>query len=104
MVGRVDRGEASSIGARVELLQACGPAPGRPTVDTLQGSRHANMKELRASADGSLRVIFAFNPLRTAILLLGGDKTGRWEEWYRAAIPHADDLYDTHLQELEQEG
>ena len=47
---------------------------------------------------------FAFNPLRTAILLIGGDKTGRWEEWYAEMIPVADALYDAHLRELREEG
>lgn len=76
---------------------------GRPLVDTIRGSRHANMKELRPPG-GNLRVLFAFNPRRTAILLIGGDKTGRWQEWYDEMIPAADDLYDLHLRELEREG
>jgi hypothetical protein len=62
------------------------------------------MKELRASKGGALRVLFAFDPRRQAILLIGGDKSGEWESWYRTAIPEADDLYDTHLQELRDEG
>ena len=49
-------------------------------------------------------VLFAFDPLRSAILLLGGNKSGQWDEWYRAAVPLADDLYDEHLAELEREG
>ena len=67
-------------------------------------SRHNNMKELRVSKGGALRVLFAFDPRRHAILLLGGDKSGRWSEWYRWAVPAADDLYDTHLGELRDEG
>jgi hypothetical protein len=62
------------------------------------------MKELRTSSDGDLRVLFAFDPRRTAILLLGGNKTGRWAEWYLSAVPRADDLYDEHLAELRREG
>lgn len=58
------------------------------------------MKELRVSKEGALRVLFAFDPRRHAILLVGGDKSGRWAEWYRLAIPEADDLYDAHLGEL----
>lgn len=61
------------------------------------------MKELRASRDGALRVLFAFDPQRSAILLLGGNKAGRWNDWYAEAIPLADDLYDEHLRELEAE-
>lgn len=62
------------------------------------------MKELRASEGGALRVMFAFDPRRHAILLVGGDKTGRWSEWYEWAIPVADDLYDVYLDELRKEG
>ena len=62
------------------------------------------MKELRASEGGALRVLFTFDPRRHAILLLGGDKSGRWQEWYESAIPSADDLYDLYLEELYQEG
>ncbi len=49
-------------------------------------------------------MLFAFDPRRHAILLLGGDKSGQWDDWYQWAIPQADDLYDTHLQELHDEG
>mgnify|MGYP001142796652 FL=1 len=62
------------------------------------------MKELRGSKDGVLPVLFAFDPRRTAILLLGGDKTGQWNSWYRQAVPLADDLYDQHLADLSEEG
>jgi len=79
------------------------PGLGRPWVDTLEGSRHANMKELRARG-GHIRVLFAFDPVRVAILLLGGDKRDRWAAWYEQAIPEADGLYDEHLAELRDEG
>ena len=62
------------------------------------------MKELRASEGGALWVLFTFDPRRRAILLVGGDKTGRWNEWYEWAIPVADDLYDAYLDELRKEG
>jgi hypothetical protein len=66
--------------AHVKLLQQFGPTLGRPRVDTLKGSRHANMKELRFDAAGSVwRVAFAFDPLRRAVLLVAGDKSGRSE-------------------------
>jgi hypothetical protein len=93
--------EQERVMAAVEILEQHGPALGRPLVDTLEGSRHPNMKELRP---GSIRVLFAFDPRRTAILLLGGDKSDCWQEWYLEAIPVADRLYDEHLESLLKEG
>ncbi len=61
------------------------------------------MKELR-SVGGNLRALFCFDPRRTAIVLLGGDKTNHWAEWYDENIPIADDLYDVYLTELKEEG
>jgi hypothetical protein len=61
------------------------------------------MKEL-IPAGGNLRILFAFDPRRTAILLMGGDKTNRWREWYAETVPVADDLYDGHLEALREEG
>ena len=55
------------------------------------------------SKAGELRLLFAFDPRRYAILLLGGDKPGKWKRWYRWAVPAADDLYDAHLEELRLE-
>ncbi len=95
--------EQRALTAAVELLERDGPALGRPLADTITASRHANMKELRPPAT-SLRVLFAFDPRRTAILLIGGDKRNRWEQWYRENIPVADLLYDDHLAELAHEG
>ena len=85
--------------AHVTLLQRFGPQLGRPRVDTLKGSRHANMKELRFDAtDGVWRVAFAFDPNRDAILLACGDKSGRSEpEFYRQLIRKADERFDRHL-------
>ena len=93
--------EQQSIDAAVRVLEQRGPALGRPLVDSVEGSRHANMKELRA---GTLRVLFAFDPRRTAILLIGGDKRDRWQEFYEQMIPLADQLFDEHLAALEREG
>ena len=62
------------------------------------------MKELRAAKGGALRVLFCFDPRLQAILLLGADKTGAWNEWYEWAVPLADDPYDEYLHELEEEG
>ena len=88
--------------AAIELLEEHGPALGRPAVDRIEGSRHHNMKELR-SFGGHLRALFAFDPKRQAIVLLGGDKRGDWTGWYERNIPIADDLYDEHLRNLENE-
>jgi hypothetical protein len=101
--GAITPEQQAAVAAAVEVLQDTGPGLGRPLVDTIASSRHPNMKELRASRDGALRVLFAFDPLRSAILLLGGNKTGRWNDWYSEAVPLADDLYDEHLRELEAE-
>ncbi len=93
--------EQQSIDAAVRLLEQRGPGLGRPLVDSVEGSRHANMKELRV---GTIRVLFAFDPRRTAILLIGGDKRDRWQEFYERVIPVADDLFDEHLAALDSEG
>ena len=87
----------------VERLRNDGPGLARPWVDTLTSARQHNMKELRPRG-GFLRVIFVFDPRRTAILLLGGDKRERWETWYQEAIPRAERLYDVYLIELKNEG
>ena len=88
--------------AQAQLLAQIGPHLGRPRVDTLKGSRHANMKELRFDAnDGVWRVAFAFDPKREAILLIAGDKSGVSESrFYRLLIQKADLLYELHLTRL----
>jgi hypothetical protein len=91
------------VASAVELLEHSGPALGRPLVDTLEGSRHPNMKEPRPHGE-HMRLLFAFDPRRMAILLMGGDKSRRWSDWYAEAIPAADALYDEHLQILRDEG
>jgi hypothetical protein len=96
--------QREALTVRVDLLAERGPDLGRPLVDHIRGSRHHGMKELRATSDGALRVLFAFDPRRHAILLLGGDKAGQWNEWYRWAVPMADDLLDVYLHELQEEG
>jgi len=85
--------------ALARVLQEFGPQLGRPRVDTLKGSRYANMKELRFSAaDGEWRVAFAFDPRRKAILLVAGDKSGGGEtRFYRELIRKADERFDAHL-------
>nr|WP_281189147.1 type II toxin-antitoxin system RelE/ParE family toxin [Nocardia kruczakiae] len=71
-------------------------------VDTLTGSQLANLKELRPRQT-MIRVLFAFDPWRSAILLTGGDKTGQWKSWYEQAIPHAEELYRVYLKERAEE-
>jgi len=94
----------SEILAHARLLQQFGPRLGRPRVDTLKDSRHANMKELRFSAvDGEWRVAFAFDTKRKAILLVAGDKSGGSEKrFYRQLIAKADDRLDAHLARLKE--
>jgi hypothetical protein len=90
--------------AHAKLLAAFGPDLGRPTVDTLKGSRHTNMKELRFSWNGQVwRVAFAFDPQRQAILLVGGDKGGADQRrFYKRLLAVADARYDDHLVTLSQ--
>ncbi len=96
--------QQESLTDRVDLLAERGPDLGRPVVERIAMSRHHNMKELRSSQGGALRVLFTFDPRRFAILLLGGDKSGEWNDWYEVAVPKADELYDAHLAELGEEG
>lgn len=91
--------------AHAKLLEQFGPQLGRQRVDTLNGSRYANMKELRFDADnGVWRVAFAFDPKRRAVLLVAGDKSGGSEKrFYRQLIAKADERYDSHLSRLKKE-
>ena len=90
--------------ALAQLLERFGPGLKRPHCDTLNGSRHANMKELRCNAGGGAwRVAFAFDPERKAILLVGGDKTGgSQKQFYRTLIRTADERFDAHLSTLKR--
>src|SRR3990170_8679764 len=90
--------------AHMGLLKQFGPALGRPRVDTLKGSHHANMKELRfEAADGVWRVAFAFDPHRRAILLVCGNKSGGSEKrFYRGLIRNADKRFDDHLARIKK--
>ena len=88
------------------LLERFGPQLGRPQMDTLNGSRHANMKEMRFSAaNGEWRVTFAFDPTREAILLVAGDKSdGNERRFYRGPVRKADGRFDRHHARLAVEG
>ncbi len=87
--------------AGIEVLAEVGPSLGRPLVDRVKGSRLHGMKELRPGSAGTteIRVLFVFDPGRSAILLVGGDKSGNWTRWYRTAIPRAERMYEEYLAE-----
>jgi hypothetical protein len=91
--------------AHIKLLEEFGPQLGRPRADTLNGSRHANMKELRFyAADGVWRFAFAFDPKRQAIILCGGDKSGVSENrFYQQLIDKADARFDAHRARIKKE-
>lgn len=95
--------DANRIAASFDELARRGPALGRPHVASIEGSRYHNMKEVR-SIGGHLRALFAFDPRRHAVVLLGGDKTGDWKGWYARNVPRADKLYEKHLRSLGKEG
>jgi hypothetical protein len=96
---------ADLVAEAIDVLVDQGPALGRPLVDRLQASRYHNMKELRPASSGAseVRIIFAFDPVREAILLVAGDKSGKWRSWYQTAIPLADARFDEHLVRLKEE-
>jgi hypothetical protein len=95
--------EQISVDAHIRKLESRGPNLPFPYSSGINGSRHAHMRELRVQSGGKpLRVFYAFDPRRRAILLIGGDKTGD-KRFYDRMIPVADDLYDEHLAELEKE-
>ena len=84
----------------VGLLETKGPNLPFPYSSAIRISRHGHMRELRSQCEGrALRVLYAFDPRRVAILLLGGDKTGE-DRWYEIFVPIADKLYNEHLQEI----
>ena len=99
---RVD--EQDDIESTVDLLVEHGPSLPFPFSSGISGSRHPHMRELRIQHKGEpYRVLYAFDPRRNAILLIGGKKTGN-NRWYVETIPKADRLYDVHLDELKKEG
>ena len=96
--------EQVSLAASVQLLEERGPNLGFPHSSGINGSKHGHMRELRTQHAGRpLRTLYAFDPRRHAILLLGGDKTGD-DRWYEVNVPFADRLYEEHLAELKKEG
>jgi len=96
--------EQESIVPVVRLLQTHGPSLRFPYSSGIAGSRHPHMRELRIQHEGRpYRILYAFDPRRAAILLIGGDKTGN-DRWYGEYIPLADRIYDEHIAQLKQEG
>jgi hypothetical protein len=88
---------------RVALLRERGPQLGRPYVDTVEGSRFPNMKELRVQVGGDpWRVLFAFDPIRRAVVLVGGNKRGD-KRWYKVNVPIADRRFERHLERMKEE-
>lgn len=95
--------EQESVNTKVILLQRYGPALRRPHSDVIASSKYSNMKELIIQHAGRpYRVLYAFDPRRCALLLVGGDKT-RDARWYEKFLPVADRLYDEHLATLSEE-
>lgn len=100
----LDEREQDSIAVTVTLLEQKGPFLPYPYSSAIEGSRHNHMRELRTQHKGDpYRVLYAFDPRRSAILLIGGNKAGK-ARWYDEYIPIADRLYDDHLKLLEDEG
>ena len=99
----LDEDEQESVAATVELLENRGPQLPYPHSSGVHQSKHGRMRELRIQHQGGpYRVLYAFDPRRTAILLIGGNKTGN-DRWYEEYVPVADKLYDEHLQIIKRE-
>ncbi|MFI5906793.1 type II toxin-antitoxin system RelE/ParE family toxin [Dactylosporangium sp. NPDC051541] len=94
----LDQPDTEALLAAIRILRDFGPGLGRPLVDTITSSQHANMKELRPGSTGrtEIRLLFAFDMQRQAILLVGGDKSGNWSRWYETNIPLADARFSEH--------
>lgn len=96
--------EQEDVAAYVTLLEKKGPTLPFPYSSDIRGARHTHMRELRVQHKGRpYRVLYAFDPRRAAILLIGGDKTGD-ERWYEVNVPLADEIYDRHIAALKKEG
>lgn len=91
----LDDETTDQVTTAIDLLVSSGPTLGRPLVDTLQGSGLSNLKELRPGSTGrsEVRILFVFDPKRQAVLLVAGDKSGQWKQWYADNIPLAEQRY-----------
>jgi hypothetical protein len=94
-----DRASAILVGQAIGMLMEAGPELGRPLADRIAHSRLSNLKELRPGSAGrsEIRILYIFDPRRNAVLLVAGDKAGKWEAWYRGAIPLAEERYEDYL-------
>jgi len=94
--------DSEALLAAIRILRDVGPTLGRPLVDTVVASRHPNLKELRPGSTGrtEIRVLFAFDKERKAILLVGGDRSDNWTGWYEINISIADDRFDEHQEKI----
>lgn len=98
-----DWGSACQVEDAIDMLAREGPTLGRPLVDRISGATGHHLKELRPGSTGSseIRMLFAFDPVRRAVLLVAGDKSGDWRHWYDANIPLAEKRYAAHLAEID---
>ncbi|MGW2105539.1 type II toxin-antitoxin system RelE/ParE family toxin [Streptomyces sp. NPDC001948] len=101
---KADRATVRLVGQALQALVEEGPDLGRPLVDRIKGSSIHNLKELRPGSGGTseIRILFVFDPDRNAVLLVAGNKSGRWREWYSQSIPVAEGRYDDWLAHLAQ--
>jgi len=99
-----DRETARLVGSAIQALVEEGPNLGRPLVDKIKGGTLHHLKKLRPGSTGSseVRILFAFDPERSAVLLVAGDKSGHWNQWYRQSIPMAEARYDEWLAHIAQ--
>lgn len=99
----LDEKSTDQVLAAIKVLAEHGPNLRRPLADTLTGSRLKNLKELRPGSAGrsEIRILFAFDPVRCAILLVAGDKSAEWNRWYQKAIPLAEQRFAEHVRSLE---
>jgi hypothetical protein len=96
-----DRASAILVGQAIGMLLEAGPELGRPLADRIGHSRLSNLKELRPGSAGrsEIRILYLFDPRRSAVLLVAGDKAGQWTAWYRTAIPLAEERYEDYLKQ-----
>lgn len=100
---QVDHGSAEQVEDAIDAPSYFGPALGRPLVDRIKGAEHHHLKELGPGSSGNseIRILFAFDPVRRAVLLVAGDKAGRWNGWYDVNVPIAEKRYQDHITELD---
>jgi hypothetical protein len=101
LLHEVDDDTYDLVAAVIDKLEQDGPTLGRPLVDRIKGSAMHNLKELRPGSTGTseVRILFVFDPTRRAVLLVAGDKSGRWTDWYRQSIPLAEKRYERWMED-----